>query len=101
MQVNIHSAFSASLAHYFPTYSTPTTHLCWLVECNKLLIASQISERPILQLVKALVYKPAKEDLLLTCSTYHHLLKPLPFSFSPFLIQRQTENSEWKADFHP
>lgn len=45
MQVNIHSAFSASLAHYFPTY--PTTHIClnWLVWCNKLLlIASQVSE---------------------------------------------------------
>lgn len=43
MQVNIHSAFSASLAHYFPTYST-SPHPPLLASMYKLLIASQVSE---------------------------------------------------------
>lgn len=45
MQVNIHSAFSASLqlAHYSPTHPTPANHFYWLV-WYKLLIASQVSE---------------------------------------------------------
>lgn len=105
MHVSIHSAFSASLAHYLPSRPPHQPALLASMVHQVTDMASQVSEvteRPILQLVKALVYKPAKEDLLfVSCSTYNHLLKLSRFSLSPVLVQRQTENPEWKADFYP